>query len=204
MATTATPKKIAAAKKAPAAKKVSAKDQAAAHLAGDLAKATAKKAAKPVAELRNVGGFRHCPGCNIDLHNGVGEHNQEVNGKYIKHDQFQYACLGCGAEFGPAIKRKAATKGNTGNKGVHLTPELIKGKEAAVAAAKAKGRKRPVLARRQDGSEVLCCSRTAKKNGWTLVERLFSRTAAPAPEVKTPAAKRAKRLENLDDLLGKK
>lgn len=55
-------------------------------------------------------GFIHCPSCGIHLANGVGEHNQEVNGKYIKHDAFQYCCLGCGAEFGPAIPGKAAPK----------------------------------------------------------------------------------------------
>ena len=48
-------------------------------------------------------GHNVCPSCGIDLHNGVGEHNQEVNGKRIKHDKYQFECLGCGEEFGPAI-----------------------------------------------------------------------------------------------------
>lgn len=55
-------------------------------------------------------GFIHCPSCGIHLDNGVGEHDQEVNGKAIKHDKLQYACLGCGEEFGPAIPGKAAPK----------------------------------------------------------------------------------------------
>jgi len=46
-----------------------------------------------------------CPHCGTHLSNGVGEHLQEVNGTEIKHDHFQYACLGCGAEFGPAIAK---------------------------------------------------------------------------------------------------
>lgn len=50
-----------------------------------------------------VHGQQCCPACGIDLNNGVGEHTQEVNGKFIKHAQFQYECLGCGHEFGPAI-----------------------------------------------------------------------------------------------------
>ncbi len=45
-----------------------------------------------------------CPHCGVDLDaNGIGEHNQEVNGKKVKHDEFQYVCLGCGGEFGPDI-----------------------------------------------------------------------------------------------------
>jgi hypothetical protein len=51
-----------------------------------------------------------CPGCGIHLCNGVGEHNQEVNGKKIKHDQYEFCCLGCGAEFGPAIPSKKVAK----------------------------------------------------------------------------------------------
>src|SRR5574343_1485505 len=51
----------------------------------------------------HVPGFSHCPHCGIDLANGVGEHMQEVNGTYIKHERFQYECLGCGEEFGPEI-----------------------------------------------------------------------------------------------------
>lgn len=50
-----------------------------------------------------VPGFTHCPHCDIPLENGVGYHNDEVNGKTIKHDVAIYACLGCGEEFGPAI-----------------------------------------------------------------------------------------------------
>ena len=54
-----------------------------------------------------VHGHDNCPHCGIHLSNGVGEDGQEVNGKAIKHDAFQYECLGCGAEFGPAVVRKS-------------------------------------------------------------------------------------------------
>lgn len=56
-----------------------------------------------------IGGFTHCPGCGIHLSNGVGEDGQEVNLKTILHDQFQYACLACGHEFGPAVIRNKST-----------------------------------------------------------------------------------------------
>lgn len=48
-----------------------------------------------------------CPHCHCNLSNGVGEHLQEVNGERIKHDQYQYECLACGGEFGPAISASA-------------------------------------------------------------------------------------------------
>lgn len=44
-----------------------------------------------------------CPHCEILLGNGVGVHGQDVNGKTVKHDKFEYECLACGGEFGPAI-----------------------------------------------------------------------------------------------------
>ena len=55
-------------------------------------------------------GLTHCPSCGAHLNNGVGVHNQDVNGKPVKHDQFEYSCLACDAEFGPAIKGKKAPK----------------------------------------------------------------------------------------------
>ena len=64
---------------------------------------------KPMAESRliNEYGAEVCPHCGIDLRNGVGQHLQEVNGTYIKHEKLQYACLGCGQEFGPEIVRRS-------------------------------------------------------------------------------------------------
>jgi len=48
-------------------------------------------------------GFENCPSCGTHLSNGVGVHGQEVNGLIIKHLNFEFACLGCGEEFGPEI-----------------------------------------------------------------------------------------------------
>lgn len=66
-----------------------------------------KRVAALLAETKSYGeevsGLKHCPGCGIDLHNGIGQHGDEVNGKKIKHEQFMFCCLGCGHEFGPAI-----------------------------------------------------------------------------------------------------
>lgn len=45
-----------------------------------------------------------CPKCGIHLTNGVGHHLDEVNGKKIHHKNFEFECLACGEEFGPAIK----------------------------------------------------------------------------------------------------
>ena len=44
-----------------------------------------------------------CPHCGILLGNGVGKHLDEVNGKVIRHGKFEYVCLACNGEFGPAI-----------------------------------------------------------------------------------------------------
>lgn len=55
-------------------------------------------------------GLTHCPACSIHLSNGIGEHLQDVNGKAIKHNQFQFECLACGTEFGPKIENLVETK----------------------------------------------------------------------------------------------
>ena len=58
-------------------------------------------------------GLTHCPHCGAHLTNGVGEHMQEVNGTYVKHDRFQYECLACGEEFGPEIQKRSVTDKKT-------------------------------------------------------------------------------------------
>lgn len=62
-----------------------------------------------VAEVENhpyaYTGHTCCPHCGIDLRNGIGHHDEEVNGVRIKHERLQYECLGCGEEFGPEIAR---------------------------------------------------------------------------------------------------
>lgn len=52
-------------------------------------------------------GHTSCPHCGVDLRNGVGHHDEEVNGVRIKHERYQYECLGCGEEFGPEIAQPA-------------------------------------------------------------------------------------------------
>lgn len=52
----------------------------------------------------------HCPHCHIHLSNGVGTHEGEVNGKHVVFTkEFEYWCMACEGEFGPAIA-KAKTK----------------------------------------------------------------------------------------------
>lgn len=55
-------------------------------------------------------GLMNCPHCGIHLSNGIGTDYQDVNGKIIRHDAFEFACLACGGEFGPAISKSFASK----------------------------------------------------------------------------------------------
>lgn len=54
-------------------------------------------------------GYCNCPKCGVHLSNGVGHHGQEVNGKVIKHEKYEFECLACGEEFGPEIAKKTST-----------------------------------------------------------------------------------------------
>lgn len=73
--------------------------------------APAKKPSAPIgAALEKDAHSYSCPHCGIDLDNGVGGHGDDVNGKTTKHAAYEYACLGCGEEFGPAIVIKAEKK----------------------------------------------------------------------------------------------
>jgi hypothetical protein len=102
-----------------------------------------------------------------------------------------------------------------------LNPTLTT-KTKAKAVAEQEGRKRPVVAINEEGKLVVCCRRTAKKNGWEVQDVLYERArkvveAAPAEPVKaaakTPAVSKAtkakvKKVKDfvdtaLDDILGK-
>lgn len=104
----------------------------------------------------------------------------------------------------------------------HKLAPTITSKAKAKTVAAADGRKRPIVAINEDGKLVVCCRRTAKKNGWDIQEVLYERaktTKAEAPVV--PAApvkerrvgtekaiakvKEAKKVVDaaLDDILGK-
>lgn len=48
-----------------------------------------------------------CPHCGIHLSNGIGSHGQEVNNGVILHKEYEFCCLACEGEFGPAIKKVA-------------------------------------------------------------------------------------------------
>jgi len=69
---------------------------------------TAEKPVAPIgAEFEGDAHDYRCPHCGTNLENGIGVHLQEVNGKVIKHKAFEYGCLACNGEFGPAIAEEA-------------------------------------------------------------------------------------------------
>ena len=83
-----------------------------------------------------------------------------------------------------------------------LAPVVAKTAKAAATLAQQDGRKRPIVAINEDGKLVVCCRRTAKKNGWQIQDVLYERTkttpkaeapAAPAEPVKAAAKKAPQR-----------
>lgn len=54
-----------------------------------------------------------------------------------------------------------------------LTPTVVTNIIEAGDAAFDGRRRRPVAAFTADGTAVVCCARTARKNGWQIVGRLF-------------------------------
>ena len=54
-----------------------------------------------------------------------------------------------------------------------LSPVVVSSIIEAGDAAFDGRRRRPVAAYTQDGVAVVCCRRTARKHGWTVVGRLF-------------------------------
>lgn len=104
-----------------------------------------------------------------------------------------------------------------------LTPVVAKTAKAAATLAQQDGRKRPIVAINEEGKLVVCCRRTAKKNGWDIQEVLYERAKtvkAEAPVVPAPEPKRERRTAEatrtakvkeakkavdaaLDDILGK-
>jgi len=105
----------------------------------------------------------------------------------------------------------------------HKLAPTITSKAKAKSVAAADGRKRPIVAINEEGKLVVCCRRTAKKNGWDIQEVLYERAktvkaeapVVPAPEpkrerrtadaAKTAKVKEAKKVVDaaLDDILGK-
>lgn len=76
-----------------------------------------------------------------------------------------------------------------------LAPVVAKNAKAAATLAQQDGRKRPIVAINEEGKLVVCCRRTAKKNGWQIQDVLYERTKAeaPAPEPVKAAAKKTRR-----------
>lgn len=68
-----------------------------------------------------------------------------------------------------------------------LAPVVAKTAKAAATLAQQDGRKRPIVAINEEGKLVVCCRRTAKKNGWQIQDVLYERTKV-APKAEAPAA----------------
>lgn len=103
-----------------------------------------------------------------------------------------------------------------------LAPQVAKTAKAAATLAQQDGRKRPIVAINEEGKLVVCCRRTAKKNGWQIQDVLYERSKptkaeAPAPEpvkaAKKPAVSKTTKAKvkeakdfvdtHLDEILGK-
>lgn len=69
-----------------------------------------------------------------------------------------------------------------------LTPVVAKTAKAAATLAQQDGRKRPIVAINEDGKLVVCCRRTAKKNGWQVQDVLYERSKPAAKTESTPEA----------------
>lgn len=60
-------------------------------------------------------GCVECPGCGIDLRNGVSRHGDVVNGKPLRHDTHMFECLACSAGFGKALRAGGNSTTRSGN-----------------------------------------------------------------------------------------
>ncbi|UOF78603.1 hypothetical protein [Bacteriophage sp.] len=74
-----------------------------------------------------------------------------------------------------------------------LNPVVAKSAKAAATLAQQDGRKRPIVAINEEGKLVVCCRRTAKKNGWQIQDVLYERTKAEAPAAPEPVKAAAKK-----------
>jgi nucleotidyltransferase/DNA polymerase involved in DNA repair len=82
---------------------------------------------------------------------------------------------------------------------IKLNPTLTT-KTKAKAVAEQEGRKRPVIAINEEGKLVVCCRRTAKKNGWEVQDVLYERArkaAEAAPEPVKAIAKKPQKNGNV-------
>lgn len=72
-----------------------------------------------------------------------------------------------------------------------LAPIVAKAKKHITELATAGGRKRPIVAINEEGKLVVCCRRTAVKNGWEIQQVLYERAKPVVEEAPKPATKRA-------------
>lgn len=91
----------------------------------------------------------------------------------------------------------------TSTPAVKLAPVVAKTAKAAATLAQQDGRKRPIVAINEEGKLVVCCRRTAKKNGWQVQDVLYERskpakTEAPTSEPVKAAAKKAPQRRKMD------
>lgn len=75
----------------------------------------------------------------------------------------------------PAVKAPAKKAVAAVVEAGRLVPVVAADEDAVIAAAYDGVRRRPVVAINADGDMVVCCRRTATKNGWTLEGTLFAR-----------------------------
>lgn len=69
----------------------------------------------------------------------------------------------------PATKKEAVKESN------RLAPVVVKNEDAVIEAAFDGVRRRPVVAINAEGKLVVCCRRTAAKNGWVVEGTMFTR-----------------------------
>lgn len=81
------------------------------------------------------------------------------------------------ADFKASMKagKKPSTKKAVVVEATRLVPVLAKNEDEVIAAAFDGVRRRPVVAIDANGELVVCCRRTATKNGWELQGTLFAR-----------------------------
>lgn len=70
----------------------------------------------------------------------------------------------------------------------NLSPVVCKNETQVADAAFDGVRRRPVVAINDEGKLVVCCRRTAAKNGWEVQNTMFQRDRKPAPAKKTVIA----------------
>lgn len=101
----------------------------------------------------------------------------------------------------PAKKTAAQKAVKQVNPGNRLVPVVAKNEDQVIEAAFDGVRRRPVVAINAEGKMVVCCRRTAAKNGWATEGTLFARNrtkltvnAQGKLDKKTTAKKMAKKV----------